>query len=390
MEGQFEVASHEELGIEETICRICRQTLTSLRNRVRHEREKHKLVISKNVTLSPIPTPLPRHQSCPTPTSDPLTTPKTFRQSSSSRRILFRDVNFNISPPIPMSLPTSSASKMSISTVESSQSLQTEDETAEDNSLLCSSCNHLFSNKGNYNKHLPCRYEVTQEKLETNPKAIKLCPPLEREAVKKLLQHLTTIGIMELSMTQNWCFADFWPLVFVGSERSGASLFKEYTANIKSIEVLKQFLSIKNEITLPRCILIVDTEVGLTSMLSGSLLRPPDDVFNVIETEGNFIVRRAGAENICGGDGDGGGGGDSEDDSDDSEDEDDGDDDLDNDDESDSDEDCISHAHQPQQHPFATLGGFQNIQHLLPGNFDPGVDGQGNNKDAIFNSETNC
>ena len=184
---------------------------------------------------------------------------------------------------------------------------------------------------------------------------------------------------MMLAISQNWALQDSWPLVFVGPERSGAGLISEYTANSKSLELLKLFLSFTSVIELPRSILILDPANGINSLLSGSILRPPDECFHITEGENSFFVRK-GPENTPGESvvSAGGGGGD---DSDDSDSEEEGwDDDVSdeaNSTDDESDEDSISYAHQPLQNPFATIAGFQDIQHLLPSNFNPGVDNRG-------------
>ena len=372
MPGQFEISSHEDLGLAANVCRVCNKSFSQSQSRTRHEKDIHKLVISKdNKTLSPVPLPVPRHQSCPTPSQDIFTTPLASRHSSiSSRRNLFPELDQ--SPPVPMSLPTSSTSKMSISTVDSSRSLEVEGEKPGDNPLVCSSCNHQYTNTSSYKRHLPCRYEASKERLQKNENILKLGPPEEKHKVYQLLQHLTCENYIELCITQNWCARDIWPFVFVGAQRSGSGIFDEYTANKQSLYLLKQFLSIKKVISLPKRILIEDTKCDIKSLLSGSLLRPPDEHFTITETEDFYIVTSLG-----GGGGDGGDGDDGDNDDNDDSSNDESDHDEEKDDEDEDDGDTMSYARQPQPHPFGALGGFQNIQHLLPRSFDPGADGQG-------------
>ena len=378
-QAQPEIPSSEVPGLSEDVCRVCSKTFSNRSNRLKHEREKHKLVISKDgVIVSPIQHS--RHFSCPPQASEPRSVSESMksrsRQMSSARRNLFSI------PSVPMSIASSSASKMSISTVDSSQSILSNDDQLDDNPCWCSSCNHSFSNVSNYNKHVPCRFEVTQEKMETNAEAKKLSPPLQRDVVHKLLQQLSPVDKMKLAISQNWCLQDIWPLVFVGPERSGAGLLREYTANSKSFKLLKMFLSVMTVIELPRSILIVNPENGLNSLLTGSILRPPDESVHVTECEKSFVVRAAGLENTprkSAAAGDGGGGDDSDGDDGDSEEE--GwDDDVSNEDNSiddESNEEFISYAHQPLQNPFATIASFQDIEHLLPSSFIPGVDNRG-------------
>ena len=216
--------------------------------------------------------------------------------------------------------------------------------------------------------------------MDRNTKARKLSPPLKRDVAQNLLQQLTPVDQMMLAVSQDWSLQDVWPLVFVGPERSGAGLLSEYTANSKSLELLKLFLSVTSVIELPRSILIVDPANGLNSLLSGSILRPPDESFHITESDNSFIVRKVPGSGVSGG-----GGGDDSSDGDDSDhstdseeegwDDDVSDEASSNDDE--SDEDSISYARQPLQNPFATIAGFQDIQHLLPSNFNPGVDNRG-------------
>ena len=302
--------------------------------------------------------------------------PPTSRNSSISKN-LFPDT----SPHVPISLPPSSTS-MSVDSLQSFQSQDDDDVPI----TFCLSCNRQFPSSTAYKKHLPCRYEVTQEKVAKNPTALKLSPPLDRENIPRILQHLAESDFVDLCISQNWCCKDVWPLVFLGPERSAARILDQYTANKKSFNILKRYLLVRKEITLPRCILIEDLDNGIKSLLTGQLLLPPSDVFHTICTADSYIVTKSHPKGQ-GRDG-GGDGGDNGDNSDDSSDDDKdpdksegSDDDKDPDKSEDSDDDAITHMRQPQQQPFAAYGTFQDIRHLLPyagpGAFDPGVDGEG-------------
>ncbi len=354
-------------------------TLSHKNARIRHERMQHKLEITRGQSLSPVPG---RHQSCPKPSSEsvPVISPPASR-SSSIRRKLFPDT----SPPIPMSLPTSSTSKL---LVDSSESFQSQD----DNDVpktFCLSCNQQFTSLATYNKHLPCRFEVNEEKLTKNPRALKLCPPLDRENIPKILQHLAESDFVDLCISQKWCCKDVWPLVFLGPERSAAGILGQYTANKRSFSILKRYLMVRNVITIPRCILIEDSKLGIKSLLTGQLLLPPRDSFHSVTTPDSYIVTKflPGRRYQVGGDGGGDDGGDGGSDGGSVDDSSDGssnhsDDDEDPDMSEDSDDnDAITVSLQAQQQPFAAQGTFQDIRHLLPnagpGAFDPGVDGEG-------------
>ena len=296
-----------------------------------------------------------------------------------------------------MSLPTSSASKMS---VDSSQSLQSQDESPEVPRTFCLSCNTSFSDSAHHNRHLPCRFEVNEERLAGNPKPLKLSPPLDRDKIPKILQHLAESDFVDLCISQNWCCQDMWPLVFAGPVRSGIGLFGQYTANKWSTDILKRYLSVRNNITIPRCILIEDPKNGIKSLLTGQMLLPPNNKFDLTSTADSYIVTKYLPRGECrdgGGDGGRDGGDDGEEDGGDDGGDggDDGDDDdsssgLDSDDDeespdvsedSDDSDDAVTMSRRPQPQPFATLGTFQDIQHLLPyagpGRFYPGVDGEG-------------
>ena len=331
--------------------------------------------------MSPVPC---RHQSCPTSNVSVSVISPPASRNSSARRRLFADS----SPPVPLSLPTSSTSKMS---VDSSQSFQSQDDDVP--KTFCLSCNHQFASSATYNKHLPCRYEVNEEKLAKNSTALKLCPPLDRENIPQILQHLADSDFVDLCISQNWCCKDVWPLVFPGPERSGAGILGQYTANKRSYNILKGYLSVRNVITIPRCILIEDSKHGIKSLLTGQLLLPPSNAFHSISTLDSYIVTisqpggggqdegepgegHEGVTGVVDQDGDGGG----DDSSDDGSSSVVSDEDSDKSEDSD-DDDVITHSLQPQQQPFATLGTFQDIRHLLPyagpGAFYPGEDGEG-------------
>ena len=269
-----------------------------------------------------------------------------------------------------MSLTTSSTSKMS---VDSSQSLQSQDESLDIPKTFCESCNLEFSDSVHYKRHLPCRFEVNDEKLAENPTALKLCPPLDRDNIPKILQHLAESDFVDLCISQNWCCQDVWPLVFVGPVRSGSSLLSQYTAHKRSIDILKRYLSVRKEITIPRCIILEDPKNRIRALLGGQLLLPPSDVFDSITTDDSYIVTKSQQAG-------GGGDGDGDDSSSSDEDEEDHDDNDENED-SDDFEEVVTHSHQAPPQTFAALGTFQDIQHLLPhagpGAFDPGVDGEG-------------
>ena len=361
---KYEIPSHEELGIDDSVCRICDKILSQKKTRIHHERTQHKLEITRGQSLSPVPC---RHQSCPTSSRMSVSgiTPPASR-GSSSRRNLFPDT----SPPVPMSLPTSSTSQIS---VDSSQSLQSQDESLDVPKTFCMSCNHEFSASTHYNSHQPCRFEVNDETLAKNPPALKLCPPLDRANVPKILQHLAESDFVDLCISQNWCCQGVWPLVFVGPVRSGSNLLSKYTAHQRSIDILKRYLSVRKMITIPRCIILEDQNNGIKSLLTGQLLLPPSNGFDTITTDDSYIVTKS---QQAGGGGDGGGDDDSS-----SSDEDEESHDENEDSEDFDEDDVITHSHQPQPQMFAAQGTFQAIQHLLPhagpGAFDPGVDGEG-------------
>ena len=202
---------------------------------------------------------------------------------------------------------------------------------------------------------------------------MKLCPPLDRANVPKILQHLAESDFVDLCISQNWCCQGVWPLVFVGPVRSGSSLLSQYTAHQRSIDILKRYLLVRKSISIPRCILIEDSKNGIRSLLTGHLLQPPSDVFDSISTADSYIITKS-QQGGAGGDGGGDDDSSSSDEDEESHDENEDSDDF-------EDDDVITHSNQPQPQMFAAHGTFQDIQHLLPhagpGSFHPGVDGEG-------------
>ena len=336
--------------------------------RRRHEIDQHHYSVIQSRTVSPIEISN-SSLSCPPTEEETFSIPLTRAAAKGSIRSL------------------SSSSVPSIPTVVSQHSPIISDVVYQ-NLTTCSNCCHNFSTISNYNKHLPCPLRVNRDMSNTAP--IILQPPKNVPEVLSILQHLPENDILKLCQSQDWCLPGYWPLVFPPrGESSGAEVFRRYTAYQGSRTVLTQFLKYEGSILLPRDIIINDPLNGVKSYLSENVLQPPPE-FNTNATDSYFEVQHG--QDIAsntnppddggGSDDDGGGsddddGGGSDDDGGDNDDS----DDISNDDESeDSDNDGgISFGLCPQPQPtVSTSSSFQAIRHLLPSNFDPGADGEGN------------
>ena len=219
---------------------------------------------------------------------------------------------------------------------------------------------------------------------DLNIKPAILHPPLKRDDTLKLLNQLTLADAMEMCIIQHWSVPGIYPLIFGRLSISGNILFETYTANKRSKELLKMFLIEKGSIIIPRIIIIRDTESNTESMLSGSMLLPHSHSNFVTTTHlQTFVVTLShgpvgGATPSVPGDG---GGSDGSDDSGGSDDDggtssDDGSSSSTSASTDSSDSSAIVFALLPN--PFRNTASINDVLHLLPPNFQPGVDSQGN------------
>ena len=360
------------MGVAENICRACNRSFSNSGNRRRHELDTHHFKVDQGRTVSPTVVEV-RSRSLPTPmdTDEDFATPGR-RSGRSSRRSLFTSVSPIESPHVPVLSLTPSPTFDPGSTAD----IEMEDST---NEVVCSSCCRKFSSMYYYKKHKPCKLQSESAEFgDINP--VVLRPPRNIPETMDILRQLSETDQIQLCQLQHWAVRDLYPITFPGSGAAGTEMFHAYTANTHSTRLLRQFLMVEKRIFLPRCIIIEDTENGVSSYISESYLRPLPEFYYTV-TNSDFEVTLDATDSRGGGGGGGSDDGDSGGDDSDpgpGDDSDPGDDDSDDssDDSSDYDSDgsgVISHRLQPAPVPSA----FAAIRHLLPSTFQPGVDGQG-------------
>ena len=237
----------------------------------------------------------------------------------------------------------------------------------------------MFSNKSAYSRHLPCRFKVNEDQLRKQRiEPVILTPPRERDNVLQILQQMSTIDAIKLCISQRWALRGFWPLVFRPARkgsRQGSIILNDYTADSHSKSLLCQYLQVERTLTIPVTAIITDVDRDIQAYISPELLHPkPATMFTVTPGSQTLTVT---LNTGVGGGGDGGGGDDSDESDDYSSDNEDGDYDSEYSNENsseDSSDDVITYALTQGPNPNNT---FNNIQHLLPASFQPGLDGQG-------------
>ena len=117
-----------------------------------------------------------------------------------------------------------------------------------------------------------------------------LKPPNEISTVVKILNNLSRSDCVDLARSQQWSIASLWPFVFPIKEINKCRMIKEYTANSNSKQLLKKYLSINQSITLPRKVIIEDTEKNTYSQLKDGILCPPRREFDVTVNVDCYVV----------------------------------------------------------------------------------------------------
>ena len=93
----------------------------------------------------------------------------------------------------------------------------------------CVSCNHVYSDIREYNRHDPCPMRVTEQ----HHQHVILRPPADMSLLLPILQRLCPEDIVEMCRTQHWALKGYWPLVWPGSVRYGREIFSQYTAGME-------------------------------------------------------------------------------------------------------------------------------------------------------------
>lgn len=123
-----------------------------------------------------------------------------------------------------------------------------------------------------------------------------LRPPKHREGTKEILNSLPYIERLKLCKMQGWCVPDVYPFCFFGNTRIGPHgippIFSSLTAAQRPLNVdgLKEYLSVEQNISLPKEIIIFDEERQQRLYLPPNVLRPSPHEFSFTESDTSFSV----------------------------------------------------------------------------------------------------
>ena len=204
--GDVEIPASADLGLPDTICRICRKSYSSTRHRLRHEADVHKCSHIDGRTYRTTN----QTQSCPPPSYQPSE----------------RELRVQSCPPMSYLPPGDDG-----------------DGDDEDKEMIptCNSCCNTYSSRRAYRRHLPCRYHVRAQG------GLILKPPNEEAVVKEILNNLAVSDRIELARTQNWT-GDYWPFVFPIKDMN--------KCKCRNSEHLRQYFNVNDYIELPRRVII--------------------------------------------------------------------------------------------------------------------------------------
>ena len=227
-----------------------------------------------------------------------------------------------------------------------------------------------------------CPFAVNDQLLEETlvQPATVLRPPKRRVESRQILNNLHLVEKVKLCQLQGWCEPDTYPLCFMGRVRIGNRGIPPLISSLaackqpETTNTLRDYLSVEQNIVLPKHIILLDEEMGTRLYLGPNCLRPSSAVFNVIEDDTSFTVSlppnqssAAAAPSPASSDDDRS--------------------DDDNDDGDADDDDNNDNVIPVQPHPIPSNAHPHEAVQLIP-NFEPGLDGLGavdSRRKKIFN-----
>ena len=185
---------------------------------------------------------------------------------------------------------------MSTSSVSSDQSVRqprrSDSGSPLQSSVVCPTCQLLVThNQG-------CPFEVNDELLQrtlVRPATI-LKPPKERVSSRRILNSLHLVEKVKLCQLQGWCEPNTYPFCFFGQMRIGTQGIPQVISSLtacrhpEATDVLRQYLSVEQNIVLPKHVILLDEEMGTRLYLGPNCLRPSQAVFSFTEDDSSFTV----------------------------------------------------------------------------------------------------
>ena len=277
------VQNHSDLGLSEVTCRVCHSVFSNRGTRRRHELERHQFRFLGGNVFSPVN--IPPSPAAVTPQSMALSlTPPNLRLTPPPAT----PTNPSVSDSISSSPSRQPPQDLNMGSQPVGQSHPQSQPQPAGNRHFCTSCLQTFQSSRYLEAHhcrLECREENITEILPLIPIILK--PPLNVGDTLKVLDMLCRVDIVKMAILQNWSLKGFYPFVFYRHQT--APLYLEYTAAVKSKDLLKLYLTVEKTLTLPKYVIIEDPENNVKSLLSPTQLKPPPD-FNIEETDNSFIV----------------------------------------------------------------------------------------------------
>ena len=141
-----------------------------------------------------------------------------------------------------------------------------------------------------------CPFKFHEEMLTRAIPPTILRPPKHREGTLGILNNLPFIERLKLCRMQGWCVPDVYPFCFFAQMRIGQQgippIFSSLTAARPplNIDALKEYLSVEQNISLPKEIVIFDEERQQRLYLPPNILRPSQLEFAFTESDSSFSV----------------------------------------------------------------------------------------------------
>ena len=312
----FEVPPHDKLGLDPLECRFpgCgSKKFKYIYNRERHERDKHRYLKQKERTLSPHPFPSFKEPELLNNSSfRPQSCPPTIQLETPGSERSFLAPAFHSTPHhSPVRGVSSSRLEASLRSSQGGLSgflparrLFPGGQSQKNEAIKkCQFCYFEFKNDRTLRKH-NCNFNP-ENLVSGGVNTVVLTRPESWEESFTILNQLCIEDFVKLCKLNLWAIPSVYPLTFPGKYRAGShggippvltemsSFVKDDDKNFKhSLGILRKLVALHGIVKLPRCVLVVNSSLDLTSYIPSSMLIPPDDEFSVELTEKHFVVSR--------------------------------------------------------------------------------------------------
>ncbi len=153
----------------------------------------------------------------------------------------------------------------------------------------CPYCLLVLAGRYQLNRHvLTCQFRFDPSIHNIRDYCVLTRPPNYAQT-SLILRQLTLADKIKMCRLNKWAIPNLWPLVFPRNLRPIPPIISEMTASKESTNILRGLLRTESEVSLPRKILLVDTEQHIQSVLPPRYLTP-GTIFLTRTTADNIIV----------------------------------------------------------------------------------------------------